>query len=217
MRGPSGVKEEKGGPRKIALQDFMPRKVVLSNQFAAWEEEDEEIVCEVAEVDGREPVAGVVEVMVDSGASRSVWPRAMKGVVRSPGGGGEKLVAANGSPIKVEGQATLRFKRGRRRCEMRFPDADVRKPLGAVSAVVDGGNTVVFGKKESFIRNDTTGETIPLVRKGGVYVMRLEVEEPEGGGAATVGEVAEGKKEGERLVFVGRLSEEDMGVFRRQA
>ena len=50
---------------------------------------------------------------------------------------------------------------------MKFLDADVRKPLGAVSAIVDQGNTVVFSKGRSYIKSDTTGETIPVVRNGG--------------------------------------------------
>ena len=41
---------------------------------------------------------------------------------------------------------------------MRFLDADMRRPLGAVSAIVDEGNIVVFSKSGSFIQNDATGE-----------------------------------------------------------
>ena len=58
---------------------------------------------------------------------------------------------------------------------MKFLDADVRKPLAAVSEMVDEGSTVVFSRKwGSFVENDTTGERIPLTRKNGVFVMRLE-------------------------------------------
>ena len=59
---------------------------------------------------------------------------------------------------------------------MKFLDADVRKPLGAVSAIVDQGNTVVFSKGRSYIKSDTTGEMIPVVRSGGTYVIQVEVE-----------------------------------------
>ena len=64
---------------------------------------------------------------------------------------------------------------------MKFLDADVKKPLGAVSAIVDQGNTVVFSRRHSYIQNDTTGETIPVVRSGGTYV--IEVEVPDAGAA----------------------------------
>ena len=170
-------------------------------------------------------VAGVVEVMVDSGASKSVWPMTLGGVARRKRNVGVRLAAANGSPIKVEGDAALHFKTGGRECTMNFLDADVRRPLGAVSAIVDGGNTVVFGARESVIINDATGERIPLVRRGGVYVMAVEVQgEAKGGvgGRRTIGGVEEDEKgagEGERkgVVFMDRLDEADMGVFRRRA
>ena len=103
---------------------------------------------------------------------------------------------------------------------MNFLDADVRRPLGAVSAIVDGGNTVVFSGRGSAIVNDATGEKIPLVRKGGVYVMAAEVE---GSGSEcsrgrnTIGVVGEEERRRKEVVFMDRLGEEDMGVFRRRA
>ena len=78
------------------------------------------------------------------------------------------MAAANGSPIRVEGEASLHFRAGGRKCTINFLDADVRRPLGAVSAIVDGGNFVVFSPSGSRIENGKTGERIPLVRKGGV-------------------------------------------------
>ena len=94
-----------------------------------------------------------VEVTVDSGASQSVWPRKMKGVRRyyeKP----PKLIAANGTAIPAYGKAVLGFQRGGVKGEMKFWDADVKKPLGAVSAMIDEGNTVVFSSKKSYIKND---------------------------------------------------------------
>ena len=117
-----------------------------------------------------------VEVTVDSGASQSVWPRKMKGVKRyyeKP----PKLVAANGTSIPVHGRAVLGFQRGNIKGEMKFWDADVQKPLGAVSAMVDEGNTVVFSRNKSFIKNDRTGEEIEIKRKGGTFVIELNRED----------------------------------------
>ena len=133
----------------MTLGDFMPQKVQLNNRFEELEEdeEDDEIVGEVTEgSEQQQQVAEVVEVTVDSGASRSVWPRKMKGVVRTRGTTQVKLAAANGTPIQVDGEAALHFRRGRRQCAMKFLDADVKRPLGSVSAMVDGGNKVVFAK-----------------------------------------------------------------------
>ena len=218
------------GPRGFTIADTMPRKVEICNRYGALVEDEEEgeslVVGEVGEeVADMGIVAGVVEVMVDSGASKSVWPVTLGGVARRKRNVGVKLAAANGSPIRVDGDAALRFKTGGRECRMNFLDADVRRPLGAVSAIVDGGNTVVFGARESAIINDATGEKIPLVRRGGVYVMAVEVQ------GETKGEVREGRTIGgleeeaggsdvERrggVVFMDRMGEADMGVFRRQA
>ena len=45
---------------------------------------------------------------------------------------------------------------------MRFLDADVKKPLASVSAIVDEGNVVVFGQHGSLIENTNTGQRIPM-------------------------------------------------------
>ena len=143
------------------------------------DEEEEEMICEIEEES--RGIFGVnqkekVEVTVDSGASQSVWPRKMKGVKRyyeKP----PKLVAANGTNIPVHGRAVLGFQRGDIKGEMKFWDADVQKPLGAVSAMVDEGNTVIFSRNKSMIRNDRTGEEIEIKRKGGTFVIELNRED----------------------------------------
>lgn len=126
----------------------------------------------------------VIEVTIDSGAAKSVWPRRKGRVTRTKIiGKRPRLAAANGSPIEVYGEAELVFERGGgRRGGMIFVDANVNKPLAAVSAMVDEGNSVVFSKKwGSYVVNDATGENIELVRrgcdregKGGTFAMVLE-------------------------------------------
>ena len=122
-----------------------------------------------------------------------------------------KLAAANGTSIEVYGEALLEFRMRGRRCGMRFLDADVKKPLGAVSAMVDEGNTVVFSRKlGSYVENDETSEKIPMIRKGGTYVMLLE---------GIVDQEAKQKKKAVDME-VNSMSEdaakEDTGVFRRR-
>ena len=136
--------------------------------------EKEEFINEVHDKDEME-----VEVIIDSGASRSVWPRGKRGVHRIKKDTGVKLAAANGTTIGVEGVATLNWKKEGKRKSMGFLDADVRRPLGSATAIVDAGNTVVMSKRGSCIVNDETGERIPLVRKKGVYVMKVKVDELE--------------------------------------
>ena len=77
-----------------------------------------------------ETVQVVVEITVDSGAAKSVWPSRKKGVERTKSKKAVKLAAANGSPIRVEGDARLEFIRDGMKCSMKFLDADVKKTVG---------------------------------------------------------------------------------------
>jgi hypothetical protein len=87
-----------------------------------------------------------------------------------------KLQAANGTEIAVDGEAVLDFMVGGKQGSMKFLDSDVKKPLGAVSAMEDEGNTVCFSQKWGrFIEDDKTGERIYFGRKNGTYVMKLKV------------------------------------------
>ena len=54
---------------------------------------------------------------------------------------------------------------------MKFLVTTVKKPLAAVSAIVDEGNVVVFGpgKDGSFIQNKGTGSKLWLAERNGVY------------------------------------------------
>ena len=95
---------------------------------------------------------GMVEVVLDSGANRSVWPRKRGGVTRKKlEGKVPNLCAANGTKIEVEGEALLKFKKGKKLMGMKFLDADVQKPLGAASAMVDAGNTVILSPSGSMV------------------------------------------------------------------
>ena len=78
------------------------------------------------EVNAIETVQEVVEITVDSGAAKSIWPSRKKGVERTKSKKAVKLAAANGSPIRVEGDARLEFIRDGMKCSMKFLDADVK-------------------------------------------------------------------------------------------
>ena len=43
--------------------------------------------------------------------------------------------------------------------------------------MVDEGNTVVFSRNKSFIKNDRSGEEIEIKRKGGTFVIELNRED----------------------------------------
>ena len=138
--------------------------------LTAVESDDDE------EVNAIETVQEVVEITVDSVAAKSVWPSRKKGVGRTKSKKAVKLAAANGSPIRVEGDARLEFIRDGMKCSMMFLDADVKRPLASVSAIVDEGNVVVFGQHESFIENVSTGQRIPMCKRNGVFVMQLDTQ-----------------------------------------
>ena len=92
-----------------------------------------------------------------------------------------KLAATNGTRIEVKGEAILEFRQSEKKCEMSSLDADVKKPLGAVSAMNDGGKAVVFSNKYGhYIENDVTGERIPMMREGDAFLMELRVDDDAG-------------------------------------
>ena len=194
--GQCGAGHCRSGTRPLpTLEAWMPKKVEVANRFKIFQiegdEEDEDDggaeTNMVGEALGtaallhercglQAPGIGeVVEITVDSGAARSVWPMRKKGVKRTKIQGKKpKLAAASGTEIGVEGEAVLEFEMEGKMCGMKFLDADVKKPLGAVSAMVDEGNTVVFSRKwGSYVENDETKQRIPMERSGGTYVMKL--------------------------------------------
>ena len=159
---PQQCQEETGGSKNTSRRN---RFFALT----AIESVDDE------EVKAVETVQEVVEVTVDSGAAKSVWPSRKKGVERTKSKKAVELAAANGSPIRVEGDARLEFIRDGMK-SMKFVGADVKRPLASVGAIVDKGNGVVFGLHESFIENVSTGQRIPMCRRNGVFVMRLDTQ-----------------------------------------
>ena len=128
------------------------------------------------EVNAVEAVQEIVEITVDSGAAKSIWPSRKKDVERTKSTRAVKLAAATGSPIRVEGDARLEFVRDGKKCSTRFLDVDVKRPVASKSASVDEGNVVVFGQRESFIENTNTGQKVPMCKRNGVFVMRLDAQ-----------------------------------------
>ena len=86
------------------------------------------------------------------------------------------LAAASESAIRVEGDATLDSARGGWRCSMKFLDADVKRPLASLSAIIDEGNKGSFGSTESCMEPVTMGNTIPMCRKKCALILRLDAQ-----------------------------------------
>ena len=81
----------------------------------------------------------------------------------------------------------------------------MKKPLTAVSAVVDEGNVVVFGPGPwgSFIQNVQSGEKIFMERKKGTYIIKVKYD-----GKADRGQKGPKDDGGRRAMDIGATEEE---------
>jgi len=120
-----------------------------------------------------------LEAVVDSGAEESVappgfFPGAMVPSAMSRVGG--RYRAANGTRIRNLGQQSVTFSSTEgHRCEMPFQIAEVERPLISVSQMAAAGNVVTLDESGGRIANKRTGKAIELIRRGGVYIMRMAV------------------------------------------
>ncbi len=80
------------------------------------------------------------------------------------------------------GEKKVRFRRGGSAAvsSITFQVTGVNKPLAAVSRILDKGNTVVFSRsgEGSFIKNEKSGEKIPILEEKGTFVLDVEFMEP---------------------------------------
>ena len=156
-------------------------EVVGRRKRRKWRKMDMAIEVNAIEKKPRRILPG--KITVDSGAGESVWPVEMIGVGKVEG---EKpdmkvgFVAANGTKMQNYGRTKVGFvtlgedDEGKSR-SLRFHVTDVKKPLAAVSRIVDKGNRVSFGPKEedNFIMNIERGERIVMTRERGTYVLQV--------------------------------------------
>ena len=123
--------------------------------------------------------SGMVEAVVDSGAEESVAPPGFfaAAMVPSPmSKAGGKYRAANGTRIRNLGQQQVAFTSAEgHKCAMPFQVAEVERPLISVAQLTSAGNSVVLSDTGGQIVNATTGKTIELVRRGGVYLLLMNM------------------------------------------
>ena len=122
---------------------------------------------------------GPGKITVDSGAAESVMPTGfMSSQPLEPSPASKKharYIAANGSVMHNAGQKKINFQtKDGSVSTITFQATDVRKPLAAVSKIVEKGNKVVFGPDESYIENLKTGKRIELEAENGTYVMNVQ-------------------------------------------
>ena len=61
-----------------------------------------------------------------------------------------------------------------KKCNVKFSDADIKRPLASVSAIVDEGNIVVLGPQDSYTENTSKRLRIPMSRRKWVFVVQLD-------------------------------------------
>ena len=122
---------------------------------------------------------GVLEAVIDSGAEESVAPPGFfaADVVPSPmSKAGGRYRAANGTRIRNLGQQRVSFNTAEGHlCTLPFQVAEVERPLISVAHLTSAGNRVILNDTGGQIVNATTGKTIELVRRGGVYLLLMQM------------------------------------------
>ena len=63
-----------------------------------------------------------------------------------------------------------------RLCQIKAQVCDVSKPLMSVSRLVKAGHSVVFGPEAAYIQDGTTGERMSLQESGGMFTLKMWVQ-----------------------------------------
>jgi hypothetical protein len=149
----------------------------VQNTFSALNlltDDAEELLCAVS---GEMRGGRVIEAVVDSGAVHSVTPPSLfpGRVCPSPWSrAGRGYRAANGTGIKNLGQVQVPFGTAEgHKCQIPFQVAEVEQPLLSVAHLTAAGNRVELGHTDGRVVNLSTGRTIALERRGGVYILKM--------------------------------------------
>ena len=114
------------------------------------------------------------ELMVDSGASRSVCTPSFVGDRVLTQGPAVVLRDASGNSVPFHGRTRIKMiANGAYDMEKDFEVRDVHRNILSVSELVDAGCTVVFSKKEAYV--ERRGYRMDLRRKLGVFALPVEV------------------------------------------
>ena len=90
--------------------------------------------------------------------------------------GGKRYAAANGSPIRNEGEKTVEFMTNcGKKQKVKFQLAEVTKVLLSADKINKAGFNVDLNAKNPMIMDTKTGAKIPLKRKNGIFVIDLWV------------------------------------------
>lgn len=116
-------------------------------------------------------------IIIDSVADESCWPVGQwDASPTKPSSRRMRLQIANGGDMMHYGQKNILFQSGGRGGDpfgLTFHVTDIRKPLQSVRRLVDKGNKVMLAgdDQESYICNMESNMKIPVVKKGGSFVI----------------------------------------------
>ena len=119
----------------------------------------------------------LVEGIVDSGCGKDVFPEEVRASEMSKLGLAFSGPAGEEIPNLGEQDALWESDEGIH-CKMVIQLSDVDRILLAGTELADNGFEIVLRKRDGFIKNLRTGKTIRLIRKGGVYIVRMWVKIP---------------------------------------
>ena len=122
------------------------------------------------------------EITVDSGAAESVAPELwhqefplLQTERAHPAG----FASATGQSMPHRGERQVHLLTGNGSpSAMRFQITNVKKPLAAVSRIIQAGHKAVFDADGSYLQNKSTGEIIPLREKNGLFVLDAKIFKP---------------------------------------
>ena len=123
---------------------------------------------------------GKCEITVDSGAEESVWPAGWLNEEPTKTIGVEKkmFIAANGQEMGHYGRREVKLQRvgvNGQIMSLSFEVTEVTKPLVTVRRITEHGNEVRFTSTGGWVENREKGTKIPLERKGGCYVLSVDL------------------------------------------
>ena len=164
---------------ELGAVDRSYKSILLKNTFSALGEDYINEPDQINQVDLGIPYAGAGKITIDSGAAESVMPMdflPQQPMERSPTTKqNARYIAANGNVMHNAGQKRVRFqtKDGTVNA-ITFQATAVRKPLAAVSRIVEKGNRVVFSPTENYVMNLATGKRMEIEQENGTYVMNVQ-------------------------------------------
>jgi hypothetical protein len=121
----------------------------------------------------------LIEAVVDSGAAKpTCGKKVFPGDVRASEMSklGLTFSGPDGSEIQNLGEQDALWESDEGiHCKMVVQISEVDRVLLAATELADNGFEVILRKRDGIIKNLRTGKTIKLLRKGGVYIVRMWV------------------------------------------